>query len=63
MLVANFLNKKKNDAHQSADEKFKHENKKSKKKNQNQFLKLFVIIVNKKSIMRISVLMSLKMLK
>ena len=61
MLVANFLSIKKNDA-QFADKKSKHENKKTKKK-QNQFLKLLIIIVNKKNIMRLNVLMFLKMLK
>ena len=56
-----FFKYEKNDA-QFADEKFKHEKKKSKKK-QNSFLRLFVITANKKNIMRLSVLMSLKMLK
>ena len=46
---------------QSVNEKFKHEKKNQKKKIQ--FLKLLIIIANKKNIMRLSVLMSLKMLK
>ena len=62
MFVASFLSIKKNDA-QSANEKSKHENKKSNKKKQNQFLKLFVITANKNNIMRLSVLMFSKMLK